>query len=351
MKKILVLNSGSSSIKVKIFDEKYNVILEALLERIFIDGKMEVEYNGEEFKSDHDFKDHDVALTIFFDFLKEKEIIKNFDEEILVTGHRVVMGGKYDKAVLINDETLKYFESVSNLAPLHNPANLAGVKKMIQISKAPNVAVCDTAFHQTMDIIKFIYPLPYDLYEKDKIRKYGYHGTSYEYTTKKFIKETNIKNPNLIIFHLGNGSSVAAIKDGKSVNTSMGLTPLSGIMMGTRTGDIDPAIAEFLQTSKNLSGKEVNDIFNKKSGLLGLSKKSNDMREITTGIEAGDKNCILAFNVFVDRIVDHYSKYLNDIDNKIDGLIFTAGIGYNNKGTVNEIINKIKISNIELEKG
>ncbi len=260
------------------------------------------------------------------------------------------MGGdQIVKAEIVDDSILQKVDYLSLMAPLHNPANLLGIKKMQELIKSPNVVVCDTAFHSTIEEQKFLYPLPYELYTKDKIRKYGAHGTSCEFNVKKFEKEENIKNPNLIILHLGNGSSVTAIKDGKSANTTMGFTPLAGLMMGTRCGNIDPAVGIFMQRELKMSFDEVENTFNKKSGLLGISKNTSDMRDIVSKMSMGDKNATLAFEMFTDRVANYYSQYLNELDGKIDGLIFTAGIGYNSKDVVDSIISKIKISKLKLQ--
>lgn len=348
MKKILVLNSGSSSIKAKLFDEKLNIIVESLMERIHIDGNMIIEYNGEKSSSSYSFPTHKEALSVFIKYLKDNKIVKNFDEEIKVIGHRVVMGGdKFTQSVISSNDVINEIKKISNLAPLHNPANILGIEEMEKISSAPNVMVFDTSFHQTLKKDKFLYPIPYELYENNLIRKYGFHGTSYKYTVDKFIEETKIKEPNLIIFHLGNGASVCSIKKGKSFDTSMGLTPLAGLMMGTRSGDIDPAISIFIQKELNKSATEVENIMNKESGLKGVSGISNDMRDVIKGIEDKNPKAIIAKDMFLNRIIRFYTEYLNQLDNNIDGIIFTGGMGYNNSLLVNEFIDKIKISNLK----
>lgn len=351
MQKILVLNSGSSSIKVKIFNQKFVMILDALLERIGQDGNMKIAWNNQTHEVKSHFFDHAIALKTFLEFLKSKEIIKDLNQEIIAIGHRVVMGGDvYKNPTLVNEDVLKTLEEISHLAPLHNPANLLGIKQMQALVNKPNVIVCDTGFHQSLDAIKYLYPLPYCLFTDQKIRKYGMHGISYEYTVKQFIKKTKINKPSLIIFHLGNGCSVSAIKDGLSFNTSMGLTPLAGLMMGTRSGDIDPAIGTFLQRQLNIGYEEVDNIFNKDSGLKGISQISNDMREIIALKDKGDKYCTLAFTMFINRLVKFYCEYINDLDNKVDGIIFTGGIGYNSAAVINSFVEKIKISNLKLVK-
>ncbi len=352
MQKILVLNSGSSSIKVKIFNEKFTMILDALLERIGQVGQMgimTVTWSDQKHEAQYKFIDHAIALKTFLDFLKTKQIIKEFDKEVFAIGHRVVMGGQlYKNPTLITDKVLNELKLISHLAPLHNPANILGIEQMQKLVNKPNVIVCDTGFHQSLNEVKYLYPLPYDLFTNEKIRKYGMHGISYEYNVNEFIKQTKINKPSLIVFHLGNGCSVSAIKDGKSINTSMGLTPLAGLMMGTRSGDIDPAISTFLQRQLKINFQDVDSIFNKESGLKGISQKTNDMRELVFLKNNGDRFASLAFFMFIDRLAKFYCEYINDLNNKIDGIIFTGGIGYNSADVINAFVEKIKISKLKL---
>lgn len=349
MKKIMVINSGSSSIKIKIFKENFEEILDALLERIYVDGNMKISYDGNVIEKKEDFKDHKKTLSIFFDFLKKKQIIKDFNKELLVVGHRVVMGGTYRDATIVDKKVLNNIEILASLAPLHQPANILGIKQIQKLVNRPNVIVCDTSFHQTLEEKKFLYPLPYEFYKKYMVRRFGFHGTSYKFIVQKFIKEEKKQKPNLIIFHLGNGASVAAIKNGKSINTSMGLTPLEGLMMGTRSGDIDPAITFYLAKQLNISFNEVENILNKKSGLLGLSGVSSDMRIVYEEVKKGNKKANMAFEIYIDKIVKYYSQYLNDLQEKIDGIIFTGGIGLNAKEVVKRVIKNIYISNLKLK--
>ncbi len=352
MQKILILNSGSSSIKIKIFDQKFTMILEALLEKINQGdeiGKMEVKWSDQKYQSDHHFSNHGKALAVFFDFVKKQKIIVDFESEILAIGHRVVMGGIiYKNPTLVTPQVLEELLSITHLAPLHNPASILGIQHMQKLVHKPNVVVFDTGFHQSLDEIKYLYPLPYKIYENHQIRKYGMHGISYEYTLDQFVANHHNAKPNLIIFHLGNGSSMCAIKNGKSFNTSMGLTPLAGLMMGTRCGDIDPAIATFLQRQLKFDIDEVDKLFNNQSGLKGISQKSNDMREIIDAKNEGDQFANLAFNMYVDRLVNFYCQYVNDLDNQLDGIIFTGGIGYNSRDVVEAFVKKVTISSLQL---
>lgn len=352
MQKILILNSGSSSIKIKIFNEKFMMILEALLEKINQGdeiGSMEVKWSNQKYQNQYHFSNHGMALEIFLDFLKSNQIVNDFEKEVLVIGHRVVMGGTiYKNPTLVTPQVLSELAAITHLAPLHNPASILGIKQMQQLVNKPNVVVFDTGFHQSLDETKYLYPLPYELYEKHQIRKYGMHGISYQYTLNQFKQCHDITKPNLIILHLGNGSSMCAIKDGKSFNTSMGLTPLAGLMMGTRCGDIDPAIATFLQRQLYFDIDQVDKIFNNQSGLKGISQKSNDMREIISAKNDGDKFANLAFNIYIDRLVNFYCQYVNDLDNKIDGIIFTGGIGYNSRDVIEAFVQNVAISSLQL---
>ena len=309
---ILVLNSGSSSIKYKLFHRES-------LKELHSGIKEEVVC-------------HEESLDEILNQLIENKIIKTF-EDICVVGHRVVHGGNYfDTAVTIDDGVSKKIEDLSSLAPLHNPANLAGIKAISKLSpSAIQVAVFDTAFHQTIPNFASIYPLPYEYYEKYDIKKYGFHGTSHQYVTKKASEILNkeIKDINLITLHLGNGASVCAIKNGISVDTSMGFTPLEGLMMGTRCGDIDSSLVINLQDKLNLSYKDINNILNKQSGFKGICG-SSDLREVIKLSQNGDKKALLAIEMFVYRIKKYIGSYLMILEN-IDAIIFTGGIGENSQ--------------------
>ncbi len=310
--KILVLNSGSSSIKYKLFDNKYfKVLFEGIEEEV------------------KDF--HKSFENIFADLIKSK-IIKKL-EDISLVGHRVVHGGeKFSKPILVTTKIIKEMEKLIDLAPLHNPSNIDGIKTIeAKLPKVTQVAVFDTAFHHTIPKRNFLYPIPIEYYDKYKIRKYGFHGTSVDYVAKEFSMkfDKKLKRLNLIVLHLGNGASITAIKNGKSFDTSMGFTPLEGLMMGTRSGDIDPSIVLYLQQNLNLKLNDINNLLNKQSGFKGICGKS-DLRKILDDCNSGDKNSKLAIDMYVDRIRKYLVNYILKLK-KVDGIIFTGGIGENSK--------------------
>jgi acetate kinase len=335
--KILVLNCGSSSVKYQLINmENEEVLASGLVERI---GGEESIFtykpaNKDKIKYVIQNVDYNKALTEVISKLTSKEngVISSINE-INAIGHRVVHGGEYFiKSVIINDEVMKKIEECIELAPLHNPANLKGIKVMKELlPDVPNVAVFDTAFHQTMPDYAYIYPLPYRFYKDFKIRRYGFHGTSHRYVTLKASEYLNkkVEKLNLITCHLGNGASITAIKNGVSVDTSMGFTPLEGLMMGTRTGDIDPAIVLFLIDKFNMTTAHVNNILNKESGLLGVSGISNDMRLV---IDDRDKNnnlyAKLAMDIYIYRVKKYIGAYMTVLGD-VDAIIFTAGVGEN----------------------
>ncbi len=308
--KILVLNSGSSSVKYKLFEsDSLEVLFDGIEEEII------------------DF--HKSFENIFDKLIFSKAI--NSLEDISAFGHRVVHGGeKFSKPVIIDDEVILELEKLIPLAPLHNPSNIDGIKTIkAKIQNSFQVAVFDTAFHQTLPMKSFLYPIPFDLYEKHKIRKYGFHGTSHQYVAKEYAAYLNtpLENLNLITIHLGNGASITAIENGKSIDTSMGFTPLEGLMMGTRCGDIDPSIVLYLQENLNLTTSEVSDILNKQSGLKGICEQS-DLREVLSLCESGIFKAQLSVDMFVEKIRNYLGNYLLKLG-KVDGVIFTGGIGEN----------------------
>lgn len=339
--KILVINCGSSSLKYQLIDMNTEVAMaKGLVERIGIDGsnlEHKVEGSGEKYKVTKDLKDHKDAISLVLETLCDEKvgIIKSLDE-INAIGHRVVHGGeKYSKSVIVNDEVIKNIEECSKLAPLHNPANLIGIKACQELMKeTPMVVVFDTALHQTMPEKAYMYGLPYEMYEKHSIRKYGFHGTSHFYVANECAKLMNkkIEDLKIITCHLGNGASVTAMDGGKSVDTSMGFTPLQGLMMGTRCGDIDPAIVTYMIDELKMDPKEVNEIMNKKSGFLGVSGKSSDSRDIEDLDEQGDKRATLTLEMYYHRIKSYIGSYIA-IMNGVDAIVFTAGIGENSSHT------------------
>ncbi len=334
---IMVINCGSSSLKFQLIllpEEK--VIAKGQVERIGqeVDAIFGFETQEKKFpKISVKAEDHIKAVNYALDALvKGETAVLNSKNEINGFGHRVVHGGeKFCAPVIINDEVIKSIEECNELAPLHNPANLEGIRAcMDALPEVPNVAVFDTAFHQTMPPKAFHYALPYELYEKDHIRKYGFHGTSHKYVTKTFAALVNkpLKEVNVVTVHLGNGSSLACVKNGKCVDTSMGLTPLPGVIMGTRCGDIDPALILYLMKKKGLTPDEADSLLNKKSGLLGFTGIGSDMRDIEAGAEEGNKLAILVLEMWAYSIAKYINAYVGYLP-KTDAVIFTAGIGEN----------------------
>ncbi len=334
--KILVINCGSSSLKFQLIDsESEAVICKGLCERIGIEGS-QIVYTPEgkdKVTKVTPMPDHNRAIELVIEALTNAEdgVVKL--EEIGAVGHRIVHGGeKFTKSVVINDEVIKAIEDVSDLAPLHNPANLIGIRACQKVMPSvPMVAVFDTAFHQTMPEEAYLYGLPYSYYEKYGIRRYGFHGTSHSYVSKR-AAEVLGKDPSqlkMIVCHLGNGASVSAVDGGKCVDTSMGLTPLEGLIMGTRTGDIDPSVVEFIMKKENASVAEVTNILNKKSGVFGLSDElSSDFRDLQAGYENGHTGAKRAVDAFVYRVVKYIGAYTAAMGG-VDAIAFTAGVGEN----------------------
>ncbi len=335
--KILVINCGSSSLKYQLIDmNTENAIAKGLVERIGIPGsnlEQKVDGSNEKYKVEVDLKNHKEAIALVLKTLCDDRfgLIKDLSE-INAIGHRVVHGGeKYSKSVIVDEEVIKNIEECIKLAPLHNPENLIGIKACRELMKdTPMVVVFDTAFHQTISDKAFMYGLPYELYEKYSIRKYGFHGTSHFYVANECARAMgkSIEDLKIITCHLGNGASVSAVNAGKSVDTSMGFTPLQGLMMGTRCGDIDPAVVTFLIDELNMSGKEVNELMNKKSGFLGVSGKSSDSRDIEDLAQQGDKRAKLTLDMYCYRIKSYIGSYIAAM-NGVDAIVFTAGIGEN----------------------
>ena len=334
--KVLVINCGSSSLKYQLIDAQTEKALAVgLCERIGIDGRLNhTPAGGEKVVINKDMPDHEVAVQMVLDELTDEKygVISDL-KEIDAIGHRVVHGGeKFASSVVINDEVMAAIEECNPLAPLHNPANLIGIRACQAIMPGvPNVAVFDTAFHQTMEPTAFMYGLPYECYEKYKVRRYGFHGTSHSFVSKRAIALAGLdpENSKVIVCHLGNGASVSAVKNGKSVDTSMGLTPLEGLVMGTRSGDIDPAIIEYLAHAMDKSLEEVMKILNKESGVYGLSGVSSDFRDLEKAADEGNKKAQLAQDVFGYRVAKYIGAYTAAMDG-VDAIAFTAGLGENN---------------------
>ena len=327
--KIISINAGSSSLKFSLFNmDDESVIASGVFERIGIDGSFyTIKFNGEKYKEEVPLKTHADAVNILLDKLTSMHIIESLDE-IGGVGHRIVQGKDlFDKSVLVDDEVMEELESIKHFAPLHNPANMLGIEAFRKaLPNVPMSVVFDTAFHQTMDEETYLYAVPYEWYEKYGIRKYGAHGTSHRYiteTVKDLLKTDKFK---LISCHIGNGGSITAIKDGKCVDTSMGFTPLAGIMMGTRSGDVDPSIIPPVMEAENKTIDDIINDLNKHSGLLGMSGISSDMRDIESAYTEGNERAILTFNKYVQRIVDYIAQYYVRLGGA-DVIAFTAGVG------------------------
>lgn len=332
MCKVIAINAGSSSLKFQLFEmPSETVITKGLVERIGLpDSIFTITVNGEKVTEVTDIPNHEVAVKMLLDKLIKHEIISSF-EEINAVGHRVVHGGEiFTDSVVITPDVLKQIEGLSHLAPLHNPANVIGIKAFQKILDVPAVAVFDTAFHQTMPENSFLYSLPYDYYKEFGIRKYGFHGTSHKYVSERAadILGRPLEQLRLISCHLGNGASIAAIEGGKSIDTSMGFTPLAGVTMGTRSGNIDPALLPYIMEKTNASAEEVIDVLNKKSGMLGVSGFSSDLRDIEAAAKEGNSRAELALDVFAGRIHKYIGSYAAKMRG-VDAIIFTAGIGEN----------------------
>lgn len=333
---VLVINCGSSSLKFQLINaETEKVLAKGLCERIGIDGRLTYQpAGGEKEKSDLAMPTHTEAIQFVIDALTNEKtgVVKSLDE-IGAVGHRLVHGGeKFASSVVITDEVKKAVEECNDLAPLHNPANLIGVAACEKLMPGtPMVAVFDTAFHQTMPEKAYMYGLPYEYYEKYKVRRYGFHGTSHSFVSKRAaeVMGKSYDEVKTIVCHLGNGSSVSAVMNGKCVDTSMGLTPLEGLVMGTRSGDIDPAIMEFIAKKENLDIEGVMEVLNKKSGVFGISGGlSSDFRDLTDAMNAGDKKAKIAMDVFSYKVAKYIGSYAAAM-NGVDDIVFTAGIGEN----------------------
>ncbi len=335
--KVLVINCGSSSLKYQLIDsETEDVLAKGLCERIGIDGSVLTHQPAgkDKIKTELPMPDHTAAVRYVLDALVDpvNGVIPSLDE-IDAVGHRIVHGGeKFSKAVVIDDSVIEAIKECSELAPLHNPANLIGVASVTEcMPGVPQVAVFDTAFHQTMPAKAYLYGLPYEYYEKYKIRRYGFHGTSHDYVSNRAAELLGKSRDDLkiIVCHLGNGASISAVKNGKCVDTSMGLTPLEGLIMGTRSGDIDPAIVDFIATKESLSVKDVNNVLNKKSGMLGLSGLSSDFRDLNAAAAEGNAQAQTALDTYCYHVAKYVGSYIAAM-NGVDVIAFTAGVGENN---------------------
>lgn len=331
--KYLAINAGSSSLKFQLLDMPSEAVTaKGQIERIGLkDSIFTIKSKNGKTEKVEDIQDHASAVQILLDMLISEGVVSSYDE-IDGVGHRIVHGGEvFSDSVLIDDETLEQFEKLSNLAPLHNPANIVGVREFKKaLPNAPAVGIFDTAFHQTMPESSFLYPLPREYYEKYGIRKYGFHGTSHKYVTERAAELLNrpLETTKLISCHLGNGASIAAVEGGRSIDTSMGFTPLAGVTMGTRSGNIDPALIPYIMEQTGKSVEEVLDILNKESGMLAVSGFSSDLRDIEIEASKGNERAQLALDVFADRIHKYIGSYAARMGG-VDAIIFTAGIGEN----------------------
>ena len=352
--KILVVKCGSSSLKFQLIDsETEEVAASGLCERIGLDGALIYKVNGDKIKQEIDLPDHEVAIKKVLDTLLDKEIgVLTSLDEIGAIGHRMVHGGeKFSSSVIINEEIIKQIETCNDLAPLHNPANLLGVRACQEVMPGvPNVVVFDTAFHQTMPSKAYLYALPKEYYEKYGVRRYGFHGTSHSFVSKRLaeLAGLDINNSRMIICHIGSGASISAIKDGKSVDTSMGMTPLEVLMMGTRSGDMDPAIIEFICQKENITVQEMTTILNKKSGALGLSGLSNDYRDLVEAAQGGNQDAINALDVMVYRVIKYIGAYYMALGG-VDAIALTAGVGENNLELRAKIVEGLAAIGIKLD--
>ena len=344
--KILVLNCGSSSIKYQLIEsDTKEVITKGGIEKIGLSGAF-IKYNaanGEKKTIEQDIPEHTVGVELIFKVLTDPAdgALKSL-QELDAVGHRVVHGGeKFAESVLINDEVLKQIEACNDLAPLHNPANLKGIAAVTKLlPNLPQVAVFDTAFHQTMPAKAYMYAIPYELYDKYAVRRYGFHGTSHRYVSARALEFLGmpVEGSKVITAHIGNGGSLAAVKDGKCVDTSMGLTPLEGVMMGTRSGDIDGGAVSFIMKKEGLDADGISNLLNKKSGLAGISCKSSDMREVFQGKVDGDPKCQLAIDMYTYRIKKYIGSYAAALGG-CDVLVFTAGVT-ENQSDIREMVCK-----------
>ncbi|WP_416738010.1 acetate/propionate family kinase [Mycoplasmopsis meleagridis] len=350
-KKILVVNAGSSSIKTQLFEkDTLKVIANGLTERIFLpDGKITIKFNGEIYDDVLELPNHTVAVAETLKMMQNINLINN-PEEIEIIGFRVVHGGPYfNQSVILNDEVLKLIDKCSKFAPLHNPGAIQAIEAFKKaMPNAILTASFDTSFHSTIPDINSIYPIPYEWTKKYNIKKYGFHGISHNFIKNKIEEILKIKHPNIISLHIGSGASICAIKEGKSFDTSMGFTPLAGIMMGTRSGDIDPSIIEFICENEKITVQEATAALNKKSGLLGVSQFSNDTRDISKAIDEGNYQAKFTNDLFVQKIVNYVAEYANKLENKIDAIVFTAGVGENSPKLRKEVCDKLFFKKINL---
>ena len=353
MTKIISVNAGSSSLKFQLFEMPQETVLTSgVFERIGLEeGIFTIKVNGEKKVIKEPIPDHTKAVSMLLDALVNYKIVEHLDE-IKGAGHRAVHGGEiFTVSVKVDDDVVEKFESLNDLAPLHNPAGLVGYRAFKEaLPNCVHTFVFDTAFHSTMEPDTYLYALPYEYYEKYQVRRYGFHGTSHKYVAYRCaeLMNKNIEDMKIITCHLGNGGSVTAVDHGKSINTSMGFTPLAGVMMGTRCGDIDPAIVTFLQKKENLSAEEAEDILNKHSGMLGVSGVSSDGRDVEAAAKEGNERAVLTEKIFANRVASYIGSYYVQLGG-LDAIVFTGGIGENDAKMRKRIIDRVKVLGADLD--
>lgn len=351
--KIMAVNAGSSSIKFQLLEmPSEEVIASGVMERIGLpEGIFTIKYDGKKEETHPVLKDHAVGVELLLKSLIEKGILKDL-KEISGVGHRIVQGGEFFKdSTLVDEAVVKKISDLADLAPLHNPAHIVGIRAFQKaLPEVPEVVVFDTVFHQTMPEEAYMYATPYEWYTKYGIRKYGAHGTSHQYVSHRCAQllGKDVKDTKIIVCHLGNGASICAVEGGKCKDTSMGLTPLEGIPMGTRSGNIDPTVVSFIAGHENKTAQEVVNELNKKSGYLGMSGRSNDARDVTAGMEEGDHRCKMTFDVQAKRIVDYIASYYVYMGG-CDAICFTAGMGENLIHLRKNILNRLGVLGVKLD--
>ena len=348
---VLSVNAGSSSLKFQAYDmPEENVLISGVFERIGMkESFYTIKINGEKIKKEVELKNHESALEILMEELIDNQIVESLDE-IKAIGHRIAQGGPYfDKTEEMTEENIKKVRELSALAPLHNPAAIKGIKAAkTVVPNALQAGAFDTAFHQTIEEENYLCPVPYEWCEKYNVRKYGFHGTSHKYVAYRMNEILGRYNTKLITCHIGNGASISAIKEGICINTSMGLTPNSGLMMGSRCGDMDPTVVTYMTKQLECTADEMDEILNKQSGLLGISGISSDSRDIEDGMKIGNARCNLAQKMFTNRIIDYIAKYYVELGG-CDAIVFTAGIGENSIHTRREVIDGLAALGVKID--
>ena len=349
--KILSVNAGSSTLKFRLYEmPEEKVLMKGTMERIGLEGSnYSIRIGEEKIQKDLPLENHTTAVNVLLKELVSAGLIQSLDE-IEAVGHRIVHGGNlYSSSVVMNDRVIQEIENISDLAPLHNPANLIGVKAFQKaIPSAIQVGCFDTAFHQTMKEVNYLYPVPYEWYIKYHVRKYGFHGLSHKFVSLKMAELLNKENPNLITCHIGNGASISAIKEGKCIDTSMGFTPNAGIMMGTRSGDIDYTMLSYVMKKTGYNLDKLDSMLNRESGLEAIAGMS-DLRDLDRAYEANEEKVLLAFDMYTEKIVEYIAKYYVKLDGKVDAICFTAGGGENDTIIRGETLKKLTSLGIVLD--